>query len=166
MMHDHHSSLPGYDPQQIWHDGCQECEHRGNTMPRSLGTLDTTNLRRAWDRSRALRAAFWDADAEEALAVSTAERPLLAFMNEAYLVTRALGLLPNDDLDNFVRFPEFWREAVDIVELGFSEFTLDQINARQVAAADWFKDLPTSRRAWHDEAARDLAHDWLASLPR
>ena len=70
-MHEYHERLPGYDPRQIWYDGCQECGLRAATLPRSLGTLDSDNYARALRRAVA-----WSHD-EEVGRVSGNEAPLL-----------------------------------------------------------------------------------------
>ena len=76
-MHTVHQDLGGYDPGQIWFDGCAECEHRGETVPSSIGYLDNTNMARAWDRSLA-----WSADELDPATVSNAERPLLRYLEQ------------------------------------------------------------------------------------
>ena len=48
-VHDAHESLPGYHPDQIWHDGCRVCEARGYLV--SIRHLDLGNFARAWDRA-------------------------------------------------------------------------------------------------------------------
>jgi len=73
MSHTYHDVLPGYDERQIWHDGCDECEERGRSLPRSLGTLDNARFTRAWQR-----ASDWNHDYYEMVGlISEAERPLL-----------------------------------------------------------------------------------------
>lgn len=49
--HAYHDELPGYRPDQIWHDGCPECEERGQVVYRGIGTLDHANFARAWQRA-------------------------------------------------------------------------------------------------------------------
>lgn len=49
MSHDYHEQLPGFDERQIWHDGCAECEQRGERV--AIETLDSDNFRRAWMRA-------------------------------------------------------------------------------------------------------------------
>jgi|ERR1035437_724246 hypothetical protein len=72
MSHTYHDILPTYDERQIWYDGCEECESRGQSVPRSLGTLDSHRFARAWKRS-----ADWNKDCADVGPVSAAERPLL-----------------------------------------------------------------------------------------
>lgn len=48
-VHAYHEDLAGYSPGQIWHDGCPECEHRGEHL--QIYTLDTDRFIRAWDRA-------------------------------------------------------------------------------------------------------------------
>ena len=71
MTHAYHETLPGYDAQQILHDGCEECEQRGRTVPTSIVMLDEDRFRAAWER-----AAAWNRD-QEVGHISEAERPLL-----------------------------------------------------------------------------------------
>ena len=87
MMHDYHDALPGYDPRQIWHDGCKECEHRGKTVPYSVGTLDDERLRRAWTRMLAWDGGHWEGIGT----MSKAELPLLRFLEQVRLVNRHLN---------------------------------------------------------------------------
>ena len=95
MMHAYHDTLPGFDGRQIWHDGCEECEHRGQSLPSSLGTLDEARFVKAWQR-----AANWNKDRDVGH-VSQAERPLLEtiwcfqVMFE-HLCKLPIGLLPSD----------------------------------------------------------------------
>lgn len=69
-MHDYHDVLPGYDERQIWHDGCGECEDRGERV--AIDKLDHNNFARAWKR-----AAEWNQHGSAGLAISRAEAPLL-----------------------------------------------------------------------------------------
>ena len=55
MTHDYHDNLPGYDPAQILHDGCAECEARAKLDSHGISELDSRNFARAW-----LRAADWN----------------------------------------------------------------------------------------------------------
>jgi hypothetical protein len=71
MTHTFHEGLPGYDPRQIWFDGCEECESRGEHAVDALGSLDSERFHRAWRR-----AADWNKDRDVG-PVSNAERPLL-----------------------------------------------------------------------------------------
>ena len=78
MMHEFHPELPGYDPEQIWHDGCEECEHRGRKPEDGMMHLDRGSFARAWDRS-----ARWNRQATEdevQPTLSDAERPLLTLL--------------------------------------------------------------------------------------
>jgi len=73
MSHVHHESLPGYNPAQLLHDGCPECEQRGAQPAAALGHLDHERFLRAW-----ARAAAWQRDRlpdDEELSV--AEAPML-----------------------------------------------------------------------------------------
>lgn len=55
MTHNHHESLPGYEPGQIWYDGCEECEQRAARLPESIGDLDGEQFRAAWQRAGELQ---------------------------------------------------------------------------------------------------------------
>jgi hypothetical protein len=70
--HASHPSLPGYDPFQIWCDGCQECELRSRALPMSMMELDAQRYREAW-----MRAFWWQHDDDTSLHLSQAEMPLL-----------------------------------------------------------------------------------------
>lgn len=48
-VHAYHPGLKRYDPEQVWHDGCPECEFRGATL--AIHTLDTDRFRHAWERA-------------------------------------------------------------------------------------------------------------------
>lgn len=69
-MHDYHDGLPGFDPAQILHDGCQECEQRSDATDGGLAHLDRQNFALAWQRS-----AQWNRSGLANL--SRAEIPLL-----------------------------------------------------------------------------------------
>lgn len=51
MSHVYHEELPGYSAEQILHDGCPECEHRGKHPFDAVAHLDTTSFRRLLVRS-------------------------------------------------------------------------------------------------------------------
>lgn len=51
MIHVPHEELPGYDARQIWHDGCPECEVRGEGVPATLTLLDNERFALAWKRA-------------------------------------------------------------------------------------------------------------------
>lgn len=74
MTHDYHDALPGYHADQIWHDGCGECEWRSQNLSRGIGTLDLNNYARA--KARAIKWNSWSISAET-LHISKAEAPLL-----------------------------------------------------------------------------------------
>ena len=87
MVHDYHDALLGYDPRQIWHDGCGECEHRGASVPDSIGTLDLERSARAWYRMQ-----LWVNDDLEVLGpLSRAELPLLRFLESVQNINRLMG---------------------------------------------------------------------------
>lgn len=68
--HAPHESLPGYDPAQILHDGCEECESRAASRSHGLSYLDQGRFARAWKR-----AGDWNRDGLSG--VAKAEVPLL-----------------------------------------------------------------------------------------
>lgn len=51
MSHVYHEGLEGYDPRQILHDGCPECEHRAESVERALGNMDAARFEKAWRRA-------------------------------------------------------------------------------------------------------------------
>jgi hypothetical protein len=77
-MHEYHDRLLGYDKRQIWHDGCPECEARGEDPANNLGTLDRARFAYAWQRAYA-----WNADPCPDVGlgpISHAERDLLTLL--------------------------------------------------------------------------------------
>lgn len=62
MSHVYHEILDGYDVRQILHDGCPECEHRGEDVERALIHLDAKRFERAWKRAFDL----WASDGDHA----------------------------------------------------------------------------------------------------
>lgn len=70
MMHAYHEALPGYEPEQILHDGCPECKRRGANVEIALAYMDRPTFHRAW-----LRAKMFDSDG--LTNVSNAETKLL-----------------------------------------------------------------------------------------
>lgn len=50
-VHAYHEKLPNYHPDQIWFDGCAECEERGHVVYRGISQLDHNNFARAWARA-------------------------------------------------------------------------------------------------------------------
>lgn len=76
MSHDYHDALPGYDPRQILHDGCAECEQRGANVGDAICRLDTERFARAWRRAYDDYATAGEGY-EATGPISEAERPLL-----------------------------------------------------------------------------------------
>lgn len=85
-MHAYHEGLPGFDPAQILHDGCPECEARGADPANGIGYLDNGNYRRA-----VTRAIMWETD--YAPAISQAEAPLLRMLWTVLLRGTSLEVL-------------------------------------------------------------------------
>jgi hypothetical protein len=54
-VHDHHESLPGYHPDQLLHDGCDECEDRGQHVHEAIAKLDEDRFVLAWKRAGELQ---------------------------------------------------------------------------------------------------------------
>jgi hypothetical protein len=48
-VHAYHEGLPGYNPNAVLHDGCEECEGRAGIS--GLGYLDWRNSRRVVERA-------------------------------------------------------------------------------------------------------------------
>lgn len=72
MTHDYHDGLPGYDEEQILHDGCAECEARSGSRNHGIAHLDRQNFVHAWRR-----AAEWNQRQLDNSTISQAEVPLL-----------------------------------------------------------------------------------------
>jgi hypothetical protein len=53
VSHDAHDTMPGYNPDQILHDACTECEARAEQPDHGLSRLDSGNFTRAWERAAA-----------------------------------------------------------------------------------------------------------------
>jgi hypothetical protein len=77
MVHALHDKLPGYDERQIFHDGCKECERRGNDLRLAMQFMDSQVFTRAWERAFYYHAPGMD---RSNLAISSAEEPLLAVL--------------------------------------------------------------------------------------
>ena len=75
-MHEYHDGLDGFDSRQIWYSGCEECEHRSQNLPDSIGQLDNNNLRRAIQRTKDWRNGKFEITGE----ISLAELPLLRLL--------------------------------------------------------------------------------------
>jgi hypothetical protein len=71
MTHAPHEWLPGYSPAQLLHDGCPECETRGQAAAAAIAGLDTASFERAWER-----AAAWQRDGG-GHPIAAAEIPML-----------------------------------------------------------------------------------------
>jgi hypothetical protein len=70
MTHDYHQGLPGYHPDQLLIDGCEECEDRAKHPDHGIAELDAARFRAAW-----ARAAEWQRHGLPSL--SSAEAPML-----------------------------------------------------------------------------------------
>lgn len=54
-VHSEHTSLEGYHEDQLLHDGCPECEYRGENVEQAISHLDTERFRLAWLRAAELQ---------------------------------------------------------------------------------------------------------------
>lgn len=89
MMHDHHESLPGYSPNQILHDGCAECEARGEDPELALANMDPSRFTRAWER-----ASLWSkSKRDETGRISSAEAPLLRLLHAVQVHLDRAGIV-------------------------------------------------------------------------
>lgn len=86
--HVYHNALPGYDPRQIWYDGCPECESRAANLPMSINMLDTNNLRIAIERTKDWMYDQWDIIGD----LSQAEIPLLRMLEAFLSIQNRLGI--------------------------------------------------------------------------
>jgi hypothetical protein len=73
-MHEYHDGLPGYSADQIFHDGCGECETRAASLDGGIAWLDKDSFPRAW-----ARAAQWDRGSLPDM-VARAEVPVLRIL--------------------------------------------------------------------------------------
>jgi hypothetical protein len=102
MTHDYHEGLDGYHPDQILHDGCAECEHRGENVERSIGQMDHKRFVKAWRRA-ADQLATTPPSGERGGPRSAAEMPTLAALwaVQVHLQNRGvpLGEVPGEDVE-------------------------------------------------------------------
>ncbi len=84
MMHDYHDALPGYEPAQILHDGCNECERRSQLPDHGIADLDLLQFTLAWER-----AAAWNKRGLDN--VSRLEQPALSALWAVQLQLERLG---------------------------------------------------------------------------
>ena len=84
-VHDYHDALPGYSPAQILHDGCRECEARGEHSWDAIARLDRHRFLRAW-----ARAAEWNQGGLPD--ISVAESDLLRTLWSLQLQLERLGV--------------------------------------------------------------------------
>lgn len=96
MTHANHEINPGFDPRQIWKDGCTECGNRSRLLPMSILELDPERFRQAWARAFA-----WEHDDDTTLNLSQAEMPLLKQLWALQMVLERffgwpIGVLPDN----------------------------------------------------------------------
>ena len=90
MSHAYHEGLPGFDARQVLHDGCPECEYRGDHLDAALAHMDNDSFARAWKRAydwKASRGGGFAAVGE----TSDAERPLLNVLWGVQVILERLG---------------------------------------------------------------------------
>jgi hypothetical protein len=87
--HVYHGDLPGYDPQQILHDGCPECEERGRDPVMAINHMDRERFDRAVTRAFAL-----SRSGSSGLAISAAEAKTLGVISAVYERLRDSSVLP------------------------------------------------------------------------
>ncbi len=90
--HDYHRSLPGFDPRQIFVDGCKVCERRGADLPVGITLLDGDHFRKAWQR-----AVDWQSSGSVGL-VSEAETPALRMLYAVAVMLERHCALPLGEL--------------------------------------------------------------------
>ncbi len=61
--HDYHLGLPGYHPDQLWVDGCAECEHRCADVGSAIANLDAERFPLLWRRAAEYRGSAFDNEA-------------------------------------------------------------------------------------------------------
>lgn len=95
-MHAPHDALPGYDPGNILHDGCEECEERAAAPLLGLTALDHRNFRQAWADMLAEK---WSGGEGLSRNVSECDYRLMgALYTIAVLFERATGADPHHTL--------------------------------------------------------------------
>ena len=102
MVHDYHEGLEGYDPRQLLHDGCAECESRGKDVGKAIVLLDSENFARAWKRAydwEATNGGGWEVVGP----ISQAERPLLAALWSLQIQFQRAGIPLTGELPEGVR---------------------------------------------------------------
>jgi hypothetical protein len=96
VSHVYHDALPGFDPGNIWHDGCPECEDRAADPLDGLSSLGYRNARQAWAD---MLAAKWSSGEGLSRNVSVCDTRLLnALYAIAVFLERATGGNPHDVL--------------------------------------------------------------------
>lgn len=77
-MHDYHEALPGFHEEQIFKDGCVECERRAADFEIALANMDVPTFERAWARGLAF-------EKGQAKNVSRAEAPVLRVLGQVHM---------------------------------------------------------------------------------
>lgn len=96
MAHVYHDALEGYDARQILHDGCDECEARGENLPSALAHMDEDTFSRAWRRAYDIWASSGDHRAVGE--VSRAEMPLLSTLWGVQVILQRFGVELNGEV--------------------------------------------------------------------
>lgn len=55
MGHSYHPNLEGYDPGNVLHDGCDECQRRASDPARGYLELDASNQLQLWQDMKRVR---------------------------------------------------------------------------------------------------------------
>lgn len=99
MSHVYHDALPGFDPRNILHDGCPECEARAADPLRvGLPGLDENNRLMIWQRMRV----FQFADSGHTLAnevgdfMSDCDRKLTQALYYVAIFMQRAGISPEE----------------------------------------------------------------------
>ena len=90
--HAHHEAFPGFDPDRILHDGCPECEHRGEVDGGldAIIHLDPVRFAEAW-----ARAAAWQRDQlDPRRPIAACEAPMLKVLWTIQLMFERAGIAP------------------------------------------------------------------------
>ncbi len=91
MSHAYHPALDGFHPDQIYVDGCEECEHRGENVERAISELDHRRFAAAWLRA-ADQLASTPPSGERGGPRSHAEMPMLCAMWAIQVKLETMGV--------------------------------------------------------------------------
>jgi len=109
MSHNYHEAAPGYDPRQILHDGCAECEHRGKHLDSALAHMDNATFARAWKRAfdwKASNGGGWNATGD----LSHAELDLLNVLWGVMVILERFGVALTGQVPSIMTTSHLFRE--------------------------------------------------------